>query len=106
MASTEPAEKVLTRWERLWFGFMANRKRIGLWVFGVSTLVRGSLFITNADHTADLLKFFSEILMLTGGTTAVTGATQGDEHYAAKKEQVVQERVSGEYPAFNPEAKK
>jgi len=104
VSSVFPAEpaSVLTSWERVWYFVASNRTKIGLWVFGLSGIVRASLLFHDDGRTADVLKFISEVFMLGSGATAASGATQNDEHFKEKKQAVIRSR-SGQFRAvMNP----
>ena len=97
---TPEPPSVLTTWERVWYFVASNRMKIGALIFAASGLVRGSLLFHDDGRTADVLKFISELVMLGGGMTAASGATQNDQHFKEKKQAVIRGR-SGQYRAFD-----
>lgn len=95
-------EVVLSTGERLWFWVAANRTKIGGVILSLSACVRVMMSFKAHSEVADTLKAISDLFIAGGAAALTAGATHGDEHYQAKKEETVMER-SGSFPQYKGE---
>lgn len=99
----EAATLPLSWWGHFKLWFSVNRQPLGSIILGVSTLVRGFLFLKQHDATADILKGIADLMMGVGGVTYAAGTFMPDKEHLAQAHAEIRRR-SGQFPVFDRRA--